>query len=40
MAQKQTEKRPTEQPTQAGCGYIKNGIIYSSYDGRKIGRIK
>lgn len=30
----------TQQPTQSDCGYIKNGVIYSSYDGRKIGKIK
>ena len=29
-----------KQPTQADAGYFKNGIIYSSYNGKKIGRIK
>gem|GEM_PF-4813140 len=28
-----------KQPTQADCGYIKNGVIYSSYNGKKIGKI-
>lgn len=28
------------QPTQADCAYIKNGVIYSSYNGKKIGKIK
>jgi len=34
------QKQPTKQPTQVDCGYIKNGVIYSSYDGRRIGLIK
>jgi len=29
-----------KQPTQADCYYIKNGVLYSSYNGKKIGVIR
>lgn len=32
----QTKAKP---PTEANCTYVKNGILYSSYNGRKVGRL-
>ena len=37
-AKRLLEKKQS-QPTQANCTYVKNGSLYSIYDGRKIGKL-
>ena len=32
-------EKKQSQPTQANCTYVKNGSLYSIYDGRKIGKL-